>query len=310
MQHSNPTILVVDDEVFNLDIIEEYLEDDEQEFKIVRAEDGEIAWSLLNNDPENFDVILLDRMMPKLDGMEVLARIKAHPVLSIVPVILQTARAGREDIVDGLKAGAFYYLTKPFEGEMLKSVVRTALQDRIRYKDAQEEVYKHVRIMGMMQSGQFCFRTLEQGRTLASVLANACPDPSRVVNGLSELMINAVEHGNLAITYKQKSELNKNGDWEAEVKRRLAMHENARKVVEVNYARVNGEILITITDQGEGFDWQPFMELSPERAFDSHGRGIAMSRMLSFDRIEYRGRGNEVLAVLNVGDDRAGKKTV
>jgi CheY-like chemotaxis protein len=303
MQYSNPTILVVDDEVFNLDIIEEYLEDEAQEFKIVRAEDGEMAWSLLENDPENFDVVLLDRMMPKLDGMEVLARIKAHPILSIIPVILQTARAGKQDIVDGLKAGAYYYLTKPFEGEMLKSVVQTALQDRMRYKEAQEEVYKHVRIMGMMQSGQFNFRTLEQGRTLASVLANACPDPSRVVNGLSELMINAVEHGNLAITYKQKSELNKNGAWEAEVNRRLAIPENACKVVEVDYARVNGEILITITDQGDGFDWQPFMELSPERAFDTHGRGIAMSRMLNFDRLEYRGSGNEVLAVLNVGDE-------
>jgi CheY-like chemotaxis protein/anti-sigma regulatory factor (Ser/Thr protein kinase) len=304
MQQSNPTILIVDDEVFNLDIIEEYLEDEDQGYRIVRAEDGVMAWSLLENDPGSFDVILLDRMMPKLDGMEVLARIKTHSVLCSIPVILQTARAGKQDIVAGLKAGAFYYLTKPFEGEMLRSVVQTALQDRARYKEAQKEVYKHARIMGMMQSGHFHFCTLEQGRNLASMLANACPDPSRAVSGLSELMINAVEHGNLAITYEQKSVLNKNGNWEAEVNRRLAIPENACKVVEVDYARVNGEILITITDQGEGFDWRPFMELSAERAFDTHGRGIAMSRLLSFDRLEYRGNGNEVLAVLNVGDEK------
>jgi len=62
--------------------------------------------------------------------------------------------------------------------------------------------------------------------------------------------------------------------------------------------RGKGELTFVIRDQGAGFDWQGYLEMSPERAFDTHGRGIAMSRMISFDNLEYRGRGNEVKAVI------------
>lgn len=46
---------------------------------------------------------------------------------------------------------------------------------------------------------------------------------------------------------------------------------------------------MTITDQGEGFAWERYLEMDPSRAFDTHGRGIAMARMISFDSVEYRG---------------------
>ncbi|MBF0127452.1 MAG: response regulator, partial [Magnetococcales bacterium] len=51
-------------------------------------------------------------------------------------------------------------------------------------------------------------------------------------------------------------------------------------------------------DQGVGFDWQSYMEFNASRAFDNHGRGIAMAKGLSFDRVEYRGRGNEVMVTV------------
>ncbi|MCP4407170.1 MAG: response regulator [Gammaproteobacteria bacterium] len=298
MQKSKPTILIVDDETFNLDIMEEYLED--ENYDILKSSDGGEAWHILQQDPEVFDVVLLDRMMPGLDGIEVLERMKAHAVLRNVQVVLQTARAANQDIVDGLNAGAFYYLTKPFEEDMLRSVVQTALGDRTRYQLVQNEVKKHAGTFGLMQSGRFLFRTLEQGQDLASVLANACPEPTSIVTGLLELMINAVEHGNLGICYQEKSKLNKTGNWAAEVQRRLALPENAHKEVEVKYLRCNGEIRIAVTDQGGGFDWRPFVDMTPERVFDSHGRGIAMARMLSFDHLEFNKKGNEVVAVIDL----------
>ena len=57
---------------------------------------------------------------------------------------------------------------------------------------------------------------------------------------------------------------------------------------------------LVIRDEGAGFDWKNYLTFSSERACDSHGRGIAMSRMLSFDHMEYRGCGNEVLVRVNV----------
>ena len=53
---------------------------------------------------------------------------------------------------------------------------------------------------------------------------------------------------------------------------------------------------ITIRDEGSGFDWMSYLEIDPRRAFDTHGRGIAMAKMLSFSRLEYHGNGCEVVA--------------
>lgn len=55
-----------------------------------------------------------------------------------------------------------------------------------------------------------------------------------------------------------------------------------------------------MTDEGNGFDWNKYLEMSPDRAFDMHGRGIAMARMLSFDDLQYQGKGNVVVGKVNL----------
>jgi CheY-like chemotaxis protein/anti-sigma regulatory factor (Ser/Thr protein kinase) len=286
------TILLVDDEPFNLDILLEYLED--AGYALDVAEDGRQAWEKLEAAPENFDVVLLDRMMPGLSGLEVLERMKAHPVLQSVPVILQTALAARAEIVEGMQAGAYYYLTKPFEEAMLLSVLQTAVADRQRYRLAQEDSKAAGRTFGLLREATFVFRTPESARDLAVVLANAFPDPKRVAIGLTELLLNAVEHGNLGISYEEKGRLREEERWSEEVAARLADPAYAGREVTVVYRRDDDEIRVRIQDQGDGFEFQRYLEMDPARAFDSHGRGIAMARMLSFDTIDYLGRGNEV----------------
>ena len=71
-----------------------------------------------------------------------------------------------------------------------------------------------------------------------------------------------------------------------------------RAVLEIE--RTADSLSFLIRDEGQGFDWNGYLEMSPDRAFDTHGRGIAMSRMISFDALEYRGRGNEVCAVIRL----------
>ncbi|MEC4678154.1 MAG: ATP-binding protein, partial [Nitrospirota bacterium] len=141
----------------------------------------------------------------------------------------------------------------------------------------------------------FEIQTLDDAEYLTTFLSNFFPDPGRVTLGISELLINAVEHGNLGITYAEKTELNKQSKWQEEVQRRLSLPEYKDKKVFVNLVKENREIVITITDEGTGFDWSDYMEMSAERATDNHGRGIAMSKMASFDELEYRGKGNEVV---------------
>jgi anti-sigma regulatory factor (Ser/Thr protein kinase) len=76
----------------------------------------------------------------------------------------------------------------------------------------------------------------------------------------------------------------------------LALPENAEKKAFVTFERNDNELRFVVKDQGNGFDWHKYLEMSPERVFDNHGRGIAMAKTISFDRIDYQGNGNEVHA--------------
>lgn len=298
ISHSSPVIapdcarlLLVDDEPLNLEILAEHL--DSPSYATVQAENGLEAWRILDADPEGFDAVLLDRMMPVMNGMELLARLRADPRFAALPVVMQTAAAAKEQVAEGLRQGAYYYLTKPFERDVLLAIVEAALEhrrNRITLADDRVDPRSLV-------EGAFRFRTLSEARRLAGFLARACPNPDQIVLGLTELMINAVEHGNLGITYREKSLLNESGTWREEVDRRLALPQNAERFATVRLARGAGGIAFTIVDEGPGFDWRGYLDMSPERAFDSHGRGIAMSRMLSFSSVEYSGSGNTVTAV-------------
>ncbi len=298
MNEKPPTILVVDDEALNLLLINEYLK--QCGYRLIAARDGVEAWERLQAEPGETDVVVLDLMMPRMDGMEVLRRIKSHSQLQFLPVILQTALSAPEDIHQGIRAGAYYYLTKPFAKEMLRSVVATAVQDHMRYQRVQEEMQRTSRIFGLMSQAEFHYRNLDEGRELAQLLANACPSPCKAVVGLSELLVNAVEHGNLGIGYQEKGRLLELEEWDQEVARRLELPENRDRWVDVSYERTKSEICIRIRDQGHGFDWQEYAVVNPRRVFDAHGRGIAMARIMSFDRVEYFGAGNEVMGIIQL----------
>ncbi|HHO75858.1 MAG TPA: response regulator [Deltaproteobacteria bacterium] len=296
MKGPDQAILVVDDELLNVKLMVQILQ--KEEYKISIAMNGEDAWDLLQKSPHDFDAVLLDRMMPGIDGLEVLNRMKAHEHLKTIPVIFQTAMAGEDEILQGIQAGAFYYLTKPYRREKLLAVVKTAVSDHVQYKSLLEDANQTVDALNLLTRGCFELRSIDEVDNLAALLAKICPEPDKVVLGLWELLINAVEHGNLGITYEEKSLLLQDNLWRDEVNRRIMLPENCSKKVVVQYERSIKEICFLIEDQGEGFNWKPFLKFSPERVFDSHGRGIAMAGNYSFDRIEYMGKGNKVLAVI------------
>lgn len=145
--------------------------------------------------------------------------------------------------------------------------------------------------------------TLVQARDLARTLAEQYPDPERVVVGLTELLVNAVEHGNLGIGYEEKAELLERGEFSAEIERRLAREDLAARRIRVTLKHEVTRVVTTIEDEGDGFDWAPFSEYDPERMLDLNGHGIAIARGVSFDEVSYLGKGNVVVAVVRIGDD-------
>lgn len=293
-------ILTVDDEPLNLAIIEEYLSG-EPEYRLDTAGNGEEAWQALTTAATPFDLLILDRIMPVLDGLALLRRMKADARFADIPVIMQTAASTPEQVREGLAAGAYYYLTKPYEPETLSAVVRAAIGDRRALRTAVSRAGNLDRALPLLACADFDFRTLEEAQTLAEFLAGLCPEPRNALFGLSELMTNAVEHGNLGITYREKTLLLMENDWQAEIGRRLEMPEFAERVARIRLERQPDRLRFTISDQGKGFDWRRYLDFDPARIFDPNGRGIAMAQRTSFSELEYPGCGNTVVATIRTG---------
>ncbi|VAW53073.1 hypothetical protein MNBD_GAMMA06-1938 [hydrothermal vent metagenome] len=292
MGDDTPVVLAVDDEQFNLEIIKEYLS--EVDIDTVCVESGEQALLVLQKSPQLFSAVLLDRMMPGIGGIEVLKKIKTDENTNRLPVIIQTAEAGKSCMLEGLNAGAHYYLSKPYDQQTLIAIISTAIRDYQRYARVQENLERSVQTLKLMDKGEFSFKSLDEARSLSVLLARACLDSDSVVFILTELMINAIEHGNLNISYSEKSRLIADEKWETEVSHRLTLSINRHKYANIKFNRDEKEMIFLITDQGAGFDWQQYMEISPNRAFDSHGRGIAMANSISSNQIQYLETGNKV----------------
>ena len=133
-----PRILAVDDMPTNLEILRVRLE--AQGYEVITAEDGEQALTKARElEP---DLVLLDIMMPKLDGIAVLKQLKQDAKLRFVPVILVTAKSDIRDVVSGLDAGGDEYLTKPFEHAALTARVRSLLRVKELHDTVQHQATK------------------------------------------------------------------------------------------------------------------------------------------------------------------------
>lgn len=154
----------------------------------------------------------------------------------------------------------------------------------------------------LAKSATFRFQKIEDAHVVANFLASACPNPRLAVIGIVELIMNAIEHGNLGISYEEKTQLQKEGKWAAELDHRFALPENKGKYVEVEFKRVSieqkEELHIRIKDQGEGFDWQNFEKI-PQEKTSQHGRGLTIAKSIVFSRLEFNEKGNEVLGVIS-----------
>ena len=292
-------VLVVEDDPAGRELLEALL--GEEGHAVESLGDGAEAWRRLEAGAPGFDVVLLDWTLPGLNGLDLLERIKSTAAFESIPVVFQTARTDRESVLAAVAAGAAYFVPKPIDRDLLRTVVAAAAADHQRDEALRESVERGAAAAATLIAGDFRFRTIAEATALATLLSRACPDPERTVVGLGELLINAVEHGNLGITYKEKSLLKWDGDWEGEIRRRLALPQFLGRRASVSVTRSADGVSYRIVDQGEGFDWQKFLDFDPERAFDPNGRGIAMARLTSFSSIEYEGCGNTVTARVSFG---------
>jgi len=291
-------IFIVDDDEFFRSMTQGVLE--ECGYSVETAPDGLSAWERINSSPAKFDLILLDKEMPHLDGIALLKRIKSDVRLKDLPVVMLASGTSQEDIISGLDEGAYYYLTKPSTVAVLKLVIKNALEDFIQKRELRILIGLQANYLNLLHKAEFKIQTLSDARDLALFLAEASTDPNRTVSGYSELLINAIEHGNLGIDYEEKSLLLSEERWKDEIEIRLKDSCYCARMVHVTLEKTTTTCIVTIADQGEGFNWPAYLNFSPERVFDLHGRGIAMSKATSFDSLEYLKNGSVVVTTVQL----------
>lgn len=291
-------VLLVEDEATNMLVLSTFLRN--AGYSVDEVEDGQAAWDVLQRDKE-YDLIITDRIMPRMDGLSLSRNIKMNSSLRMIPIIMQTAATSQEEISEGINGGVYYYLTKPYEEQTLIAITHAALRDSKKSSQFEEKLSRQRDALGRFVRGEFHIQYHDEAENIAFLLGSLFPRPEIAVSGLYELLVNSIEHGNLGIGYEEKRRLSgRVGDWEQEIKRRQSSPENVNKKTIVQFAHTPTQIMVTIMDEGAGFDWRPFMEIEPSRATQATGRGIAKANMISFDRVLYSGKGNQVQVICNL----------
>jgi CheY-like chemotaxis protein len=297
------TILTVDDQPEALEILNHLLK--QEHYQTISAQNGKEALEILNSS-HNIDAILLDRMMPVMDGISLLHKLRNYEEYSDIPVIMQTAADNDFEIREGIDAGAYYYVTKPFSHQTLISVLKSALRLRSRHKKIYEKAgfylenrKKLMGGLGLMKSLSFEFNRLNDIKNIAYAASCCFPEPAKIMGAITELLLNAHEHGNLGISFSEKSDFLKEGTWEDEILFRELMPENISKKVQVEISRNEKDVSILIADEGNGFEYKKFLTLDPARAKKLNGRGVYLAA-LDFDELKFLRSGSQVIARVNL----------
>ena len=119
-------VLAVDDKETNLVLLVGMLES--EGYQVITATDGMQAWDILETNAQDFQAVLLDRVMPNMDGLAVLKKMKEDPRFKFIPVIMQTVANAANEVLEGIEAGAYYYLTKPYQKKILVGIVQAAIR--------------------------------------------------------------------------------------------------------------------------------------------------------------------------------------
>jgi len=127
MDNFKTKVLVVEDDTISALILKDHLEG--AGYFVFISEDGEHAWNTLLQGTHNFSLVIADRMMPKMDGIELTKRIRNHALFSNLPVVMLTSAAEKEEVIAAVKGGVYDFLLKPIEPSLILKVAERALRE-------------------------------------------------------------------------------------------------------------------------------------------------------------------------------------
>ncbi|MCQ2973992.1 MAG: response regulator [Bacteroidales bacterium] len=241
------------------------------------------------------NAIICNIIMPGISGLEYLQKIRSLDRHTII--IMITNFSSERLAINALRLGANDYIQKPIQdNDILPTLKR--IGSKINLDDDNNFRY------GAIDSGRIVMKfNTEIGaprmivdRLMSEVAENYFEEEARtsIELGLSELVTNAIEHGNLNITYKEKTEVLKNDKLTELYQNRLNDQKLASRQVTVEYSFSENQCEWIITDEGDGFDPNKVPNpIADENLENLSGRGIFISKFF-FDSVEYLGKGNKV----------------
>ncbi len=270
------------------------------------AENCRQAEDFLASRTELPPLVITDWNMPDGEGIDLVKRIKRDRRWRYLPVIMCTGRTQPEEIQRGIDAGAFFYITMPADGRILTTAVAASARSyEPILRHMAEEVHDASEVMPHIHELRMDFRTIEEAMNISRWTSRFFPDPEGARLGLQELIYNSIEHGNLGINYEEKSRLlERPGEFREEILRRLETPGLRERQVSLRLERTSEYVECVIADEGDGFDFAQYMTLTPERALDMHGKGIAIANNIVFDELEYTGSGNTVRVRIYTGEEQ------
>lgn len=290
-------ILLVDDDRMALAMLASML--DELGYAVETAANGAEAYALLREDPGRADLLVTDRMMPVMDGLALTRRLKREPDTRDMPIVMLTGATEVDEVAAGLQAGVFYYLVKPAARQLVASVLESATQEVGRKRRLSEELGAHQAAFANIRVLRMVLSTPQEVEPVCSLLSSVHPTPDKVVQGIYELVQNAVEHGILRFGLQEKQRLLTQGLWKDALLDRGRSPSHPGEV-EATMIRKEEALILTVKDPGPGFVWKPHLVVDPARSSAPCGRGIARANTLIFDKLVYNETGNEATALMRL----------
>lgn len=183
-----------------------------------------------------------------------------------------------------------------------KEIIQSIFIFRLHEKDIN---YNDLLVESRKEKGEIHFiqthlQSLTEAKNLSEQLSQFCPMSDQVQLGLSEILINAIEHGNLEISYDKKTELKNKDCWQEFIEEHLQKSPYKERYVQVTFQRLKGRIDICVKDCGQGFDWRGYNRQDDTKQFDYHGRGLLLAQSLCFNSMTFNEKGNEVTCSISL----------
>jgi DNA-binding response OmpR family regulator len=296
-------ILIVDDDKYISLLLYNFLDD--EGYLCETADDGLEALERVRKG-NTYDMVLLDFVMPRMNGLEFLAAV--HDINPTLPVMMISGYRTRENTLEALRLGAIGFIKKPFSLKDVLKNMRLVLQASRNKKELGP-------IIPFLKKGsmEFVFKTdAVEPDKMSLYLANHLGEMgfieghriSTVALAFNEVITNAVEHGNLElpVNYFLESPDGETSQSTAEQSaERLRTARYAERTVTIRYQCENDETRVSVIDEGPGFDVENVREFLESRdstpAADHIGRSLILVKY-AVDEVRFNDRGNEVTLII------------